>query len=173
MYRCLAIVLYLLWIFLPAMGNGQDTLFWKAGKKLQWEDFKGQPDSSVNHAAATSTGISWSYAIKSGVFSFTAQAYFSKKKSWRKEVVTSRMLQHEQGHFDITGLFSRKLRAKVASQHWPPAALPAKLSALVDSVLLEKDAMQRRYDAETRLGTFYAGQEKWLSWLAGELGKLD
>ena len=171
MYRWSVIFFILACLIITHAANGQDTLFWKAGKRLQWKDFEGRPDSSVKYAAATASGISWSYAIKPGVFSFTAQAYFAKKKSWRKEGGTSRMLQHEQGHFDITELFSRKLKAKVAGRHWPVAALPTKLSALVDSVLVEKDAMQRRYDVETQLGTFYAGQEKWLSWLTGELRK--
>lgn len=151
--------------------SAQDTLYWQPATKLQWTDFQGNANLASKFSAATSSGIVWSYAYKAGVFSFEVKTYFAKKKSWKKETVTGRMLQHEQGHFDITEIFARKLRQRVNAMSHERAYFEQNIAAVVAGILKEKDAFQRQYDTQTDYGTNLMAQQAWLRKIAGELAK--
>lgn len=150
----------------------QDTIYWKPATKLQWQDFQARPDSTSKYAASTSSGIVWSYAYKSGQFSFTVKTYFAKKKSWKRGTVTDRMLEHEQGHFDITEIFARKLRQRVNAMSHARAYFENNIASEVAGVLQEKDDQQRLYDKQTNYGTNYMVQQKWLKKIVTELETL-
>jgi hypothetical protein len=146
--------------------TAQDTLYWNAAEKLQWQDFEGMADSNSRFAAATSTGIVWGYAFKGGSFTFSAQSYFVKRKSWKRGEVTDRMLEHEQGHFDITEIFTRRLKAKATILSSNRRHFEQTIQKLVSDILKEKDKLQRQYDVETNFGTNYMAQTKWLEKIA-------
>lgn len=162
----------LLFLLKAAEASAQDTIYWQPATKLQWDDFQAKPDSSSRFSAATSSGIVWWYAYKAGIFSFSVKTYFAKKRSWKRGALTSRMLQHEQGHFDITEIFARKLRQKVNGMNHGRAFFEQNIAAVVAGILKDKDALQRQYDVQTDYGTNYAMQQAWVKKIAGELGAL-
>jgi len=140
----------------------QDTIYWSPGYKLQWTDFKGTPDNTVEYAAITESGIAYSYSYTGTSFTFKVVAFFAKYKSWKTEKVNSNTLKHEQGHFDITEIFAQKLKTELKKLIPKRITLENDMAILFKKILSEKEEMQKRYDAETQFGTNQVIQVKWL-----------
>ncbi len=88
-----------------------ETILWQKNRLLTWKDYKGKP---AKRFAAASTfynivkTISKTNETSSKV---TIEALFFCEKSWmKKSWVNNSVLEHEQKHFDIVEIFSRKLR---------------------------------------------------------------
>jgi len=92
---------------------------WSADRKLTWDDFKGEPDTAnfPNTLALTNSG----FGYESGINMFKdgqvfVQSVFNTNLSWVvPEGRNDYVLRHEQIHFDITEIYSRKLRKELAS----------------------------------------------------------
>src|SRR5215470_809137 len=97
-------------LFLPVCALAQNEQFieWSSAKRLTWEDYLAKPSSSSDAAAITSTALGVEYHLKNNTLSYIITCRFSKTNSWGRHK-TDYILQHEQGHFDITELFARKL----------------------------------------------------------------
>jgi predicted secreted Zn-dependent protease len=121
---------------------------WKQGRKLQWSDFQGKPDVSSENAALTSTHINFQYTIGEKDFSFQVSCQFNKHQSWVR-VKDQSILAHEQAHFDLAELYSRKL--KWALQHYKFRAGEAEkdLDSIYENIMAEHHAAQTYYDQET------------------------
>src|ERR1700733_10251558 len=82
---------------------------WSADKRLTWSDFKARPDENSPNAALTGTNIQFDFAYSSQTgFTYHITCRFDKNKSWGR-VKTDYILSHEQGHFDIAEIYTRKL----------------------------------------------------------------
>ncbi|MFD1613605.1 hypothetical protein [Gelatiniphilus marinus] len=90
-----------------------DTLIaWNKTKKLEWTDFKGKPKKEpVYVIAETQCHIKYtgSYYDNNGVPKFSIKCFFSKNESWTV-VNDLETLKHEQLHFDLWELITRKIR---------------------------------------------------------------
>jgi hypothetical protein len=162
---------FMVFIFLFALlpAYAQDTLNWKQGNRLSWNDFRGKPDQRSNFLALSSTGISYSIYFTANTIQLDAEAFFVKSNSWKKPAADSSLLLHEQGHFDITEIYRRKI---VKSAKVIPANVPDKaawVSEMADKIIEQKNAFQLLYDDETRNGTDKKKQELWLSKIRQEL----
>ena len=88
-----------------------DKILWSSKKKLKWSDFKGTPREDKGTIRAETYGEI--AAVKSywkeGIPKFDIRCYFLKNKSWTivDDIPT---LDHEQIHFDIYEIYSRKIR---------------------------------------------------------------
>ncbi|MES2427258.1 MAG: hypothetical protein V4560_09810 [Bacteroidota bacterium] len=88
---------------------------WEADRPLTWKDFKGKPGRA---SAATSSSIVYDYnaqTIDSVTYfiTFNFKCVFNAEWSYVKsrEHQSPDLLAHEQTHFDITELYTRKLAA--------------------------------------------------------------
>jgi hypothetical protein len=156
-------ILLLLSLMAVIGGFSQDTLFWKPGYRLTWNDFMGKPDLHSNYLALSSAGISYNLFYNSNSIQVNAKAFFVKSGSWRKPAADSILLRHEQGHFDITEIYRRKL---VQTAKEIPAGVPEKAAWVIekaDKIIKQKNAYQLQYDSETRNGTDKKKQEQWLA----------
>jgi hypothetical protein len=156
---------FLVFFFLLAIlhGNAQDTLWWKPAYKLTWNDFRGKPDLRSNFLALSSAGISYNIFYNKTSIQVSAEAFFVRSKSWRKFTADSSLLRHEQGHFDITEIYRRKL---LHASREIPSDVQEKaswVSAKADKIIEQKNAFQLQYDTETRNGTDKKKQELWLA----------
>lgn len=152
----------ILYFVLPAGEcHAQDTLWWKKEERLRWEDFQGFPDTTEVFEALTYAGISFSYSYSGNSFTFKAATYFNRAKSWRLPIADSGKLRHEQLHFDITEIFTRRLMVRLGQLKPEKASVQQTISALLKDVLAEKDRFQHYYDQETHYGTRPAEQKKW------------
>lgn len=156
--------------------NYETRIEWSPNRKLTWNDFKGEPDT-INFPttlAMTKSGIGYESGInmiKDGqVF---VQSFFYTNQSWvTPEGRTEYVLRHEQIHFDITEIYSRKLRKELAD-----ANVTSKNSQLAEPIfnriISELTQRQDRYDEETMRGDRKETQEHWEAVVQLELAKYD
>jgi len=103
-----------------------NLIFWNVNQFLEWVNFKGEPNYQKEEETAESgVGFEPDYSIdyddgtrEFSFVEFNFKAYFDPQRSWvKKEKITPelrmRVLKHEQGHFDITEKFTRKLNQKL------------------------------------------------------------
>lgn len=151
---------------------------WNIHTLLTWQNFKGQPDLTSSAAAVTAAAISYSYtANKIGTeiinFKVNVTTQFYPEKSWfKKELVNNHILSHEQYHFNIAELFSRKLRRKIAMLQ-PNSNLKNQIKKTYDSITIELARFQNLYDVETDFSRNYELQKKWELKVARELLALN
>ena len=139
---------------------------WSESYMLVWSDFQGPPKVDSDAVATTASGITFSYSIKKTsvrVMSFQAQIYahFYPEKSWYKpNHADNHILSHEQYHFNITELFARKFRQRVA-QVEVSQSLSIKLDQIHQDINMELSEFQELYDAETNYSRNFEQQVIW------------
>ncbi|WP_179345245.1 DUF922 domain-containing protein [Winogradskyella ursingii] len=156
--------------------NYESKIEWSLDRKLTWDDFKGQPDLATypNALALTNSG----FGYESGVSMFKegkvfVQSVFNTNYSWvipegRNEYV----LRHEQIHFDITEIYSRKLRKELYDANATSSDI-LKTKQIFDRIFNEMELRQLRYDQETQRGDKKETQEHWEAVVELELAKYE
>ncbi len=152
----------------------ETTISWSEHRKLTWDDFKGEPDlvNFPNALAVTNSGMS--YESERQLFSngkVFIQSMFNTYQSWvLPEGRTEYVLRHEQIHFDLTEIYTRKLRK--AFQDANITSTDAyKAREIFDKISSELSMKQDQYDAETIRGERTDIQEKWEAIVVIELAK--
>jgi hypothetical protein len=105
----------------------KDVIIWEKSRKLSWEDFQGIPDSKNEYGALTES-IGYQKAdpvtrknenqLEFSLGNIKTYALFRKSGSWvKKSVLESQnqelILEHEQGHFDISEIFRRRFEQEL------------------------------------------------------------
>jgi hypothetical protein len=137
------------------------TLPWMNKRRLTWDDFKCDPVRNTEAVALTSTSLGISYKIKGNQFQYDVACSFSKHHSWGL-MKTPYILAHEQGHFDITEIFARKLHQKLQVYQLNDRTFKQDISTIYQKVVKEKEAYQELYDAQTDHSRKKIKQEEWL-----------
>src|SRR2546423_4065612 len=88
--------------------NGGEYIPWRPARRLTWDDYQCDPVRNTDAVASTSTSLGISYQLVDSKLTYHITCGFSKSKSWGL-LKTDYILAHEQGHFDITEIFARKL----------------------------------------------------------------
>jgi hypothetical protein len=151
-------------------------LEWDSDQKLDWSDFTSIPDSLNQHRAMTFTKIKTkvhSYSIDSIVYD--VYCYFDRDLSWTKDKNSQELLDHEQGHFDISELVTRKLRKEYSKMNISDIE-PSfeKLTSVFNKYAVnEKNKVNNLYDRETKHGIIPNKQKEWELMIAKELKALD
>ncbi|MGB6152535.1 MAG: DUF922 domain-containing protein [Pricia sp.] len=152
----------------------EETIPWSADRKLQWSDFKGSYFKTEWAAATTATGISYAFtASKKGgqqVVEIEVQCVFLPQKSWyRPEVCDAVILSHEQLHFDIAELHTRKFRERLTSFKFTDN-VKQEVKSIYLEILKELRSFQNKYDRET---DFSKNLQQQLLWNRDIAAKLD
>ena len=156
--------------------NDEDTIQWNESQKLSWTDFKGQKQPDSDAAAITASGITFSYSVKTTdnrITSFDAQAeaHFYPESSWYiEDRCNDHILAHEQLHFDITELYVRIFRYRLAKLQVSQNIKP-QLNALHETVNKELADMQYQYDAQSENSINKLEQAKWDAYVVENLKK--
>jgi hypothetical protein len=162
----------------PETGVSNDRI---AYRRLTWGDFRVN-DKAPGKSAQTQTFLSYQYTARSeglpGAFNarvaeITFNCGFDRGKSWRRSTVSPNnrlLLEHEQGHLDITELKKRQLQL-LLPEELPQAEGPNPKVALaeLDRKMREfyrwhvedMERIQRRYDRETEHGVQREAQAHW------------
>jgi predicted secreted Zn-dependent protease len=151
------------WLISPFIGHTQDEEFieWSPAKRLSWEDYLAKPASSSDAAAITSTALGLEYHVRNNVLTYKITCRFSKTRSWGK-YKTDYILLHEQGHFDITEIYARKLDEAIRDYNFNPKKFKTDLDQIYKDIMEEKEDVQNQYDLET---DFSRNQEKQADWI--------
>ena len=92
--------------------NGEDKILWSSNRKLTWNDFKGKNkgifDSRKAETATVIETVKTYYDLE-GIPVYEIACYFIPIKSW-SNTSEEFALCHEQLHFDIGELYTRKIR---------------------------------------------------------------
>ena len=98
---------------------------------------------------------------------------FYPKKSWYlKSKVNSHILEHERLHFDITELHARMFRQRIEKTRFT-MNIDAQMNRLHEAINKELEALQNRYDAETRHSQDLEKQQEWQTKIIEALNKLS
>lgn len=94
--------------------NDSSFVIWQ-DSVLSSNDFLAVPDSSSKYSAISSLGIkSFNIVNNKSGYSFDLVAVFNKSKSWIKNNKSQNLLVHEQVHFDIFEVYTRKIRKELS-----------------------------------------------------------
>ena len=147
---------------------------WDVDRKLTWEDFKATPPSisETNASASTNCGFDVSAQSNSNrqLIAVTIKNIFYGNKSWVRmdKSDLTKLLEHEQAHFDLCEVYARRLRKRVEDSNY-------KLN--IDTAILEVfEAFKQRqllYDKETNHSRNKEKQAEWIKIIANELQELN
>lgn len=141
--------------------ESQDMIPWEFDKRLIWDDFLCQPRMGTDAVASTSTSLGISYQLTDGELKYHITCYFNKGKSWGL-MKTDYILAHEQGHFDITEIFARRLNESLQNYHFNKRTFKRDIGQMYQAIVDQKEEYQRNYDAETDHSRNRKVQYDWL-----------
>lgn len=147
---------------------------WKDHNKLSWEDFRGPVNAQTDEAAAAthcSIGFKTNMNNASGKPEVIVYNKFYINKSWvRSDAKIPDILRHEQGHFDLCELYTRKLKQRMDEFNFSASVnLKQDLYNIYNEISLEYEKRQQAYEQETSHGTNLSVQRNWTNAIAGEL----
>lgn len=148
-------------------GVAQNTgrIYWRQDSILDWSDFKGRSDTMVRYYAMSTTGmeVKPEVSLKNNkvVIKFVLKAFFNPSGSWsKKQHETSKILHHEQIHFDIVECITRI--ATIEFDKYAKAyASKTEVEALLQKLMIKNGEMHKRYDDQTIHGSNEQMQAKW------------
>lgn len=149
-----------------------DTILWEFDKELEWSDFQGEvPKDKGFKVAVSSVKIvveSREY-YEGEIPDFIAKSIFNKKKSWTT-TNSDKSLLHERLHFDITEVYSRRIRCQLKALREAGEKDVNKYKAIYRKLLKEHGEAQKRYDNEVYFSK--TKQQEWVDRIAKELEEL-
>ena len=157
---------------LPLLANAQDEEFieWSPGNRLSWDDYLAKPSLVSDAAAITSTALGIEYHVRNNELSYKITCRFSKTRSWGR-YKTDYILGHEQGHFDITEIFARKLAKTLSEYDFNSHKYSHDLEEIYKRIMDEKEDFQDQYDRETDFSRNKEKQAEWMKKIEKELLK--
>jgi len=171
-------LVFILFFMTMQFAIAQDIeLSWNAGEKPKWSDFKATPDRSHPYAAITYSGMSYGFSadVVNGEVSvdYKINCFFVSNKSWvkRRYLGDVELLKHEQLHFDITELFTRKFRKELSTMNFSEK-VKSEIKVVYQRITNEKVSVQKQYDLETDHSKNEQAQKAWQLKIDSELQKL-
>lgn len=164
---------------LQAQQSGEaKLLYWSANQPLRFDDFEGRrktgdtifiyrnakPD--VHRLGTISTAIDVHVKKERKRTTFTIRAVMNPHASWIRAEGDSITLRHEQGHFDITEIYTRVMRREMRK-----ARSHKDSETIYEAVLAAESAEHAKYDAAN---TFEKGgtTPEWAAQIEGRLKDL-
>ncbi len=146
----------------PAGDEGYKTFFtWTVNRSLKWADFQGTPIDYASEVAMTASSVEFSYYTKGNQIDWVVTAKYFPKLSWsKKKLQSDYILKHEQLHFDITELYARLFRKRLA-ENVHSAKDIVKLKVISKDIMKEWANEENDYDRETKHSTDVKQQTAW------------
>jgi hypothetical protein len=153
----------------PVPASHEDSTFkkeaamipWETNKRLVWDDFLCEPRLGTDAVASTSTSLGIAHQLTDGQLKYHITCYFNKEKSWGL-MKTDYILAHEQGHFDITEIFARRLNEALQNYQFNKRTFKRDISEIYQSIVSQKEEYQKTYDAESDHSRNRKNQYDWL-----------
>jgi hypothetical protein len=169
-----------LWLMLFFVSSFQETedrkIYWNDDNQLKWSDFKGKPSakSDITKSAATKVAIRYNISEDEDDVYIIIKSVFYQNLSWKKnDSLSVNLLRHEQGHFDLTEISTRKFRKTVTTTKFYKSGVSKDLKTLYDRVIIDWTEIQANYDKETNHSTNRAKQLEWNKKIQEELKRLE
>ncbi len=133
---------------------------WSASRKLAWADFKGAPDPASTNAALTNSTIKAEFGYNEKGLTHSIKCMFNKNLSWAR-IKNDYILNHEQGHFDITEAHARLLHKNLSEYKFNSKTVGDDINRIYGATMKEHVTMQKQYDMLTNHSLDSAEQRKW------------
>ena len=153
-------------------------LKWDKHPALTWSDFQARPRRTTGEpSAVTDTGFRVQLECRETTLDIRIDAEFYPTSSWVKPPRKSpELLRHEQGHFDITELYARKMRkairdANITCEDDRQAEAAGK--KIFNQLDQQWEKAEKQYDADTSDGTNPVKQKEASERIAKELAELS
>jgi hypothetical protein len=140
----------------------EEFIPWLSDKRLTWEDFQCEPKRGTDAVASTSTSLGIAYQMQGGELTYHITCNFSKVKSWGL-MKTDYILAHEQGHFDITEIFARKLHEALMNYEFNRRTFKKDINEIYQSIVKQKEDFQKLYDGQSDHSRDRRSQYDWLT----------
>lgn len=169
---------FYIFLFLICFQPKEEPILWDESHRLEWSDFRGNPNLNSDAAAITASGLTFDFSARTTstqLVDFTAsvEAHFYPNQSWyKKGHVNTIVLAHEQLHFDITELHARKLRKQIDEASFS-LNIKNEISKLHSNVNKELKEFQSKYDSESDYSRSVENQKEWQIFVHQELKKLS
>jgi len=190
-YALLSLLIITALLFRPSSGRAQPphhslpgVICWQPNRKLRWRDFQASappadartpPHTRLAACCASEIAV-LPYRDEHDRATLRVESFFVKSRSWVRDSLgpaSRQHLAHEQLHFDITELFARKIREKIAQQYAgtrPDNGLD--LQDEISRLLNEHNEFDQRYDRETHRDASPWLLQRWQALVARELAAL-
>ena len=123
-----------------------EQLAWSPSRRLSWDDFKASPDSLNSHHAMTAANLAVDAKCSGSKFIYTVRCVFLPTESWSKNKRSSKLLHHEQLHFDLTEIHARLLRKRLKDLGSSCTTVQSQLNETVSTAFADWKAEQRKFD---------------------------
>ncbi|NOU62337.1 DUF922 domain-containing protein [Marinifilum caeruleilacunae] len=158
--------------------NSDDNLIpWSKDRKLKWSDFQGEKDNKNLNSGTMKAGccaaIQATGYYENEILKYRVTNNFDKSLSWTTHTTSLQLLEHEQIHFDIAEIFTRKIRNGIEQLIKEKKTTVKDYSLLINGLLKEKEIYNSKYDKETDHGKLVETQNEWKVLVAIELKKLE
>jgi hypothetical protein len=136
---------------------------WSATRPLKWDDFLA--GYNIGYDAHTYSKIRYSFHKQpvdgKYLIDFEVQSLFVPNQSWIKQgKETDTLLRHEQQHFDICELYTRKLYLSLTKHNYT-SNYRNEIRSIAAGIFKELKQTQANYDAETQHFFNKAAQAAW------------
>ena len=153
-----------------------EAFAWRKDRKLQWSDFVGtNPEQNIDkHQDAAHNYYIHMHSVykTANVPQYTIINFFLPQQAWVIRQSTE-LLEHEQLHFDITELVSRKLRYSLDSLTNLNESKNDLYTGIIDKFQNQLIVDHANLDRGTVHGTRYKSQQRWRIHIDKELSKTD
>jgi hypothetical protein len=159
--------------------NAQSVIPWSKETKLKWSDFKATPNTEIIGYAQTSYKIEIQPSDVSvdhqnniqNYESLNVVANFYTNHSWvfKKD---DYLLKHEQLHFDIAGLYAKKIRLEFEKLKKNKIANFDSYLNAYKKLWSECRTIQKKYDKETKHGLQVDVNNSWIKDISSQLDKI-
>lgn len=145
---------------------------WSAINKIGWSDFHFVNKSNKLIKAVTASNINIEYQMTDRCVIYTVKSIFYNQKSWVSDSSSRELLEHEQGHFDITEIFARKIRSFFVNTPFEKLS-EVVIKKKINLVLEQLKKEQYIYDQETNHSINKVRQIKWNFRIRNKLALLE
>ncbi len=147
----------------------RDLIEWNDTLKLSLADYKGGRTDTIQDVSSV-CGIYCIPQVLGDTASVTIIAYFDRNKSWaRKKRVTDLLLEHEQGHFDLTEVFARKLKKRILAIRTNKRKFIKDIQELYESTWNDLQKQNKAYDKATDFSNVEFAQRTWQNYIKESL----
>lgn len=140
--------------------SADNLIYWSPGAKLQFADFMGKRSrGDHSYVGKTASTIVPKIKYTSDSVYYKVDCVFQKDNS----VIIGRsrsVLEHEQGHFDITEIVARQIRKNLSALS-AAAVNAASVNNIVAEAYRQGREIQEAYEADCGYGDVPGRQEAW------------
>jgi len=142
----------------------EDFIPWSESYKLSWSDYLGTPDYSAHDAVTWVSYQTTQIGLREDAILFDIRCCFIKSKSWKRPNVSNNLLKHEQLHFDIAEIFTRKIRKEFLKFKCYSFNLDEcfyELKEIREMIVMQDTEFTKQYDQETNFSKNKEKQKEW------------